>query len=113
MSENKRTAPEESVLPAVAALHVFLAAHPGLAALPAYWMAESNDISFAFRGTDPQRRTDIEAIAKGFSVEVEDGGRVESRDGGWVQFLYVHAALHGIPVFGSARLAVDGPEAER
>ncbi|MGW2251366.1 hypothetical protein ACWCXH_14295 [Kitasatospora sp. NPDC001660] len=112
MSENKVTAPEESVLPAVAAVHVLLANRPELALLPVQWLISRGDVSILIRGDGPAAREAAEALASALGVEVRPGLAVERKDG-WHLPLYVEATLGGAAVFASAHVTIDGPEGER
>ncbi|MEV7600015.1 hypothetical protein AB0O91_21805 [Kitasatospora sp. NPDC089797] len=112
MSENQRKGPEESVLPAVAAVHVLLATHPELALLPMQWLITPGEVTILIDRQSPMPREAAEALATALGVEVRPGIAFE-HEGEWHLPLYIEAVLGGAPLFASAHVAVDGSEAKR
>ena len=98
MNAPESPAPAASVLPAIAALHVFLAQNPELAALPAWWTVDASDgITVGFR-PGACVDADVQSIADALEVETKQYDSVD-KDGRWRRMTSARGLLGGCEVF--------------
>ncbi len=100
--------PNVSVTVAAAALHVLLAQHPVLAALPIEWSFRQRDgITAYMPHATPDVAKAADLIAELLGAEIS-GDEHTSKDGSRTLFRYITAEVHGVPFFFSGHAAVGG-----
>lgn len=98
-----------AMLPMAAALHVFLAQHPELSALPVWWMVDHEDgISMGMR-TRPDADEVVTAVASALGLEV-DRHDSSGPKAGASRLVSAKGTLHGLPIFIAGRLPLPAED---